>query len=635
MTQPNVVSGPVAPKQGARPAPKRPSPKPKPNGNGGAKANGQRPNQSQGQKPGAAAAKPATPAAKGPAPQQPAAPKPPARPNTPTNKPTQQCPVQSKPCDVQKFTVRAQVLGDDGKDRVLKTAKHLRGQPISKKVPKEVAAYLNRYDLVIDVVAGYPSKEDSSPDKVKIMGYADYHGSTCSRSEHPLITLRGLNTIEELKKSPGGLKWKAKQSEPQLFWARSLFWDTQQHDNKLGAIFDIITSLWPGAHQKLIEVAAVGCGRRAPGGGQPLRELAALVRIFRNDTWSIVLKLPPLGKYSHERAATRSLRTGEVERSSTTSSSTVFHRNQTSATQKTTSQGGVVTQRENSGSQHNGGQGSSYWNQRGQHEDGKPFYHSKEQNTSGTGRELYSTKGHQFEWLLPDKIKRPSGFMLSLKRNGTEIDIAGIKEILESIVKVAELIKEGFESLKRLPQIGWKVTFSISVLEGSIEGTWGPKMIDAAVDDRYLPVQTSFNLKINVMLISVSVEVSFGVEAMALGTGVIIKLSGTIGCKVPLKINVVGTDPFEVKLTPSVECELKVIAYASVVGLSIVDVQVSVTGGITVDGKFVVDPQRGIDLQGEVKRNPIVVKGHVKWPLGPPKPFTPIEVLKGATIAKL
>ncbi len=460
----NVVSGPVAPNKpnkgkGPRRTPGKPAPKP--NGHGGAQANGQK---AAGAKPGAPAAKAHPPAAG----QKPAA-KPPARANTPTNQPTQCCPLQTKPCDVQKFTARAQVLGDDGKDRVLKTATQRRGQPLSKKVSPEVAAYLNRYDLVIDVVASYPSKEDSSPDKVKIMGYADWHGSACSKHEHPLITLRGLNHIEELKKAPGGLlKWKAKQSEPHHFYARSLFWDTQQHDNKLGAIFDIITSLWPGAHQKLIEVKALGCGHRAPGAGKPIRELAALIRIFRNDTWSIVLKLPPLGKYSHERAATRNLATREVERSRTTSSSTGFHRNQQSTSQKTTSQGGQVVQRENSGSSHRGNQGSSYWNQRGQHEDGKPFYHSKEQNTSGTGQEVYSTKGHQFNWLLPDKIKKPSGFMLSLKRNGTEIDIAGIKEILESIVKIAELIKDGFESLKRLPQIGWKVTFTISVLVAGV-----------------------------------------------------------------------------------------------------------------------------------------------------------------------
>jgi hypothetical protein len=98
----------------------------------------------------------------------------------------------------------------------------------------------------------------------------------------------------------------------------------------------------------------------------------------------------------------------------------------------------------------------------------------------------------------------------------------------------------------------------------------------------------------------------------------------------------VGTqDPFEVKLTPAIECELKVIGYASVAGLSIIDVQVSVTGGITVDGKFVVDPKRGLHLEGAVKRKPIVVKGHVKWPLGAPKPMDPITVLPGAEIAKL
>ena len=44
--------------------------------------------------------------------------------------------------------------------------------------------------------------------------------------------------------------------------------------------------------------------------------------------------------------------------------------------------------------------------------------------------------------------------------------------------------------------------------------------------------------------------------------------------KVPLNVNVVGRhDPFEVKLSPAIECELKVVGYASVAGLSIIDVQ--------------------------------------------------------------
>ena len=616
-----TVPGTVVSRPGARPVPKKPAPKPAAK-QAGASGNGH------------AVAKPA--ARPAPDPHKPAA-KPPARPNTPTNKPTQQCPLESKPCDVQKLTVRAMVLGDDGKDRILHTTKRLRGQKISKKVSKEVAAFLDRYDLVIDVVAGYPSKEDSSPDnKVKVQGFADYHGSTCSRQKHPLIGMLPVNLIEEFKATPGGLKWSAKQTDPRVFMARSLARDTQQHDNKLGAIFDIFTSFWPGAHQKHLAVLAVGCGRRAPGGGAPLTELAALIRIFRSDTWSIVLKLPPLGKYTHERAATRSLRTGDVERTTTTTHSAGFNRNTGTTTHKTsTSAGGAVT-RENSGSSFHGSQGDQHWNQRGQHSDGAAYYHSKEQSTAGPGHETYSSKGHGFDWILPDKIKKPSGFTLAIKRNDREIDVAGFKAVIESIVKIAEIIKDGFESLKRMPQLGWKITFSISVLEGSIEGQWGPKMLDAPIDARYLPVVTFFSLKINVMLLAVSVELSFGLEAMALGTGVILKLSGTLGCKVPLNVHVVGSqDPFEVKLTPAIECELKVIGYASVAGLSIIDVQVSVSGGITVDGKFVVDPKRGLHLEGAVKRKPIVVKGHIKWPLGAPKPMDPITVLPGAEIAKL
>jgi hypothetical protein len=563
--------------------------------------------------------------------------KPPVRPNTPTNQATQSCPLESKPCDVQKLTVRAMVLGDDGKDRVLKTVKRLRGQPISKKVSKEVAAFLDRYDLVIDVVAGYVSKEDASPDnKVKVQGFAEYHGSTCSRQKHPLITLSPVNHIEEFKKTPGGVFWKAKQTDPRVFMARSLIRDTQQHDDKLGTIFDIFTSFWPGAHQKHLAVLANGCGRRAPGGGAPLTELAALIRIFRSDTWSIVLKLPPLGKYTHERAATRNLRTHEVERSTKTTKSTGFNKNTSERALATTTDTQGKKSINRSGSTFKGNSGTSYKVEQGHNADGTANRYSERQKTGEEGTASYKDTQNRHTWLIPESIRKPAGFTFAIKRNDREIDVAGFKEVIESIVKIADTIRAGFDTLKRMPQLGWKVTFSISVLEGSIEGQWGPKMLDAPIDGRYLPVVTFLNLKINVMLLAVSVELSFGLEAMALGTGVILKIAGTLGCKVPLNVNVVGShDPFEVKLTPSIECELKVVGYASVVGFSVIDVQVSVTGGITVDGKFVVDPKRGLRLEGAVKRKPIVVKGHLKWPLGAPKPMNPIVVLPGAEIAKL
>ncbi len=507
--------------------------------------------------------------------------------------------------------MRAKV-GKDGKDRVLTATKHLRGQKISKKVSREAAALLNRYDLMIDVVAGYVSKEEPAPDnKVTVQGFTEYHGVTCSRQQHPLIAMLPVNLIEEFATCPRGIKWHAKQTEPRVFLARKLTRDTAPHDSKLGAIFDIFTSLWPGAHQKHLSVIAVGCGRRAPGGGAPLTELSALVRIFRSDTWSVVLKLPPLGKYSHEQARTQR-RGGEVTRSATTTRASRFGGATGTATTSTTTAGGAVT-RGTSGSSFRGSQGTSYSTTRGQR-DGVATYDGKFQSTSGPGRETHSVGDQHSNVILPDKIKRPSRFTLVVKRNDREIDSAGFKELIESVRKIAEIIKGAFDALKRSPQLGWKITFSISVLEGSIEGQWGSRMLDTPIDARYLPVVTFFSLKIDVMLLDVSAELSFGVEAKALGTGVQLKVSGTIGCRVPLNVHVAGTqDPFEVKLTPSIECKLSVVADASVVGLSLVNAQASASGGITVDGKFVVDPTRGLDLVGTVKRKPIIVKAQISW----------------------
>lgn len=602
MTAPaNVATG-----RGGRPMPKRPAPTtPAAAGRGGARAG-----------------TPQTQAAR-----------PPARPNTPTNQPTQQCPLASKPCDVQKLAVRAKV-GKDGKDRMLTATKHLRGQRISKKVSREAAALLNRYDLMIDVVAGYVSKEEPAPDnKVTVQGFTDYHGPTCSRQEHPLIAIVPMNLVEEFAATPKGIKWHAKQTDPRVFLARKLTRDTHPNDSKIGAIFDIFTSFWGGAHQKHLAVIAVGCGRRAPGGGAPLRELSALIRIFRSDTWSVVLKLPPLGKYSHEQARTQR-RGGVVERSATTTRASRFGGATGTATQTTTTTGGAVTHG-TSGSSFRGRQGESYSTTRGQR-DGVATYDGKFQSTSGPGRETHSVGDTHRNSVLPEKIKRPSRFTLVVKRNDREIDSAGFKEVIESITKIAEIIKGAFDALKRSPQLGWKITFSISVLEGSIEGQWGPKMLDAAIDARYLPVVTFYSLKIDVMILDVSAELSFGVDAKAVGTGVQLKVSGTIGCKVPLNVHVVGTqDPFEAKLTPSIECKLSVVADASVAGLSLVNAQASASGGITVDGKFVVDPARGLHLAGAVKRKPIIVKAQISWFGGPPKAIDPLTVLSGAEIAKL
>ncbi|WP_437661599.1 LysM peptidoglycan-binding domain-containing protein [Sorangium sp. So ce1182] len=556
--------------------------------------------------------------------------------SSPDRQPAQQRSAATRePCDVQKLVVTATVLGAEPAVRRLTATRRLRGRPAPSGVSQEVAALLRSYDLVIDTVAAYPSKEEAAPEeKVKIEGRAEYHGGTCPEQEHPLLVLQPIGNVEELKGAPGGLSWNALSSEPREFCARGVAWDFNQFGGDLGILFRFISQFFREDSGKVLNLEARSCGRRAAAGGAPLQSLNALVRIFRNDSWEISLKLPAIGKVSHEYSRTRDLATGTKRRETETEWSAGRYSGEVSTKTKTASDG--ITTAKRTEAHYSGGAASSVTT--GTKRSGA-YVHGKQQGANGEGREFrrstsgkrpegdgWSEEGDGYGRLLPkDKqLKKPNSIELVVKCNDRKLKcVDAAEKILEAIKDVAETIEDALEALERLPQVGWKFTFSLSILAGSLKLSWGKEMIDEAVGDRYLPARTIYSLDAKLKIIDIEAEISFGFEADAgLGTRFVLKASGGIGCSVPLSASVSNSpDPFEVKLKPKLKCEFKATAEASLFGWSLVSAEVSFDGGITVDGKFIIDPGRTLRLTGKLKRNPTVFKGHFQSAVGSVRPF--------------
>lgn len=557
-----------------------------------------------------------------PTPQAKATP-PPTQPNSSTNDCKQGCPkAAQKLCDVVRYCVKCTVLGDEKKVRSLTAPKRVRGQPVKGQVSDEIRALLGAYDLIIDCVADYPSKENAMPEgKVQIETMAAYVTGPCGTSEHPYIVLKALTRCDELKSTNGALGWKDDKSAMKEFYAQNMTWDQNNWGGNIGFIFDWLSTMLPGYNLKLLQYEARSCGI-ADRARSPNRNIVGLVRLFRNDTWTIQIKLPPLGKVEHERSGTRNVVTGDTQYSRKTTAQGGFGYAKGEREYKTETAGGKTTV-ESSNTQYRGNRGT----QETYKSDGSSVT-GKRTTTDTVGREFQRTADgsapqgqgwHQqrdgYGRLIPDRLQKPTRITVSVKRNDRELNITEtIQKIAQALADVGETVKAALDALKRVPQAGWKVTVSLSLLEGSISGSWGPKMLDTPIDDRYFPVAINFKLTVDLTIIDIKVELSFGFDAdIGLGNKAVLKATGGFSCNVPLSCTLASThDEREVTLKPTLTCEFKVEMEVSIFGWSLTSGKASIQGGIVVEGKFIFDPAGKIALQGVIKRKPIELSGYIR-----------------------
>lgn len=556
-----------------------------------------------------------------------------------TNKPTQECPRNAKhPCDVNKLMIQVTGKGkEDEKVFKLDTTKVRRTEPVTDVKDHTALTLLKTYDLLIDVIANPQSGSNHKAKPAKIEGRAYYTSPDCETQSHSLLTLNPLGTRDQvIIKKIGGQEIEMAEH---TFFARDSYIDhadkrKQVFDNAF-SVFGIVKSFIESIFGFLAEVdlRADACGKRARGDGGNLNQmLLARTRIFRSSKWAIGIKIPPLGSFKAEKEKTLDVHGISTDKSSR--EATAGFNAYSNKTTSTSSGEGVLGTYKHTQERQLGGNVDSYESAR-KVKDGSVTTSFEEKHSKSDGRSMENTDGEITVDEIKERLHRESGFELVISIDDHEVEVGeGIKKIKELIEKISETIKDVRKLFDKVPQVGWKFTFEVSVFAGTLALECTPEYVEGVkANGRYYAVQHKFNGNIEMEIFSVTLSVSFGVEAKALDSGLVLKVEGKISlkCKISREINLDFFSPKqEFEVEASATAKLAVVGYVSLLGHTMADAELSVSSGLEFKGKFEVEiPTRKFDLHGKLKTKKILLTGWIRsdwWfdkKIDPPKELLP------------
>ena len=555
----------------------------------------------------------------------PAAPKPAARTpgkppafqqNKPFNQGQQSCPLKKvKPCDVQKLIVK-----DDKTGRKLQTTKKLVLEKVPPGTPKWLIEPLGRYDLVLELIADYQTSSADPIEKTVLLAIQSYFTGTCQCGQHPLVKMEPIRGADRSEAHV----WKNPTPPAQKLLARSYFLDSH-----FEGFF--LAPFWSFDSVKQIVVSANSCGIRPGGEGMPNATLTCLVNIYRNDVYSLTLKIPSFKSLSKSRGASVNWR-GDVVGKSSSSTSTWGQTTSASSTSRTT----------------NGAAGTDYTKTtvggmtgKGQYtvlsetvgtKGGQVLIEESEKTTqrsgalvrsSTTSTRSDSTEKGRKETLLerenPEIVPT-----ISFKRNDQELNFT---EFVNNLFGLYKTLKDAWEELQGwVPEIGWSAKFSLDLFEGSIEGKWGNKYAEAPPPaPRYLAIRSFYEFNLAITIFNLKLEVSFGVNIQSPGVldklltvkawELILQAKGTISSKASIKKAIKSSEsPTWAKITSDNTINLMVQARATVAGIT-ADARAGVTGGIAFDGELHCSFKESLHIAGTFKMKKLTLYAQYTNPI--------------------
>ena len=576
-------------------------------------------------------------------------PPPPTQTQKSATQPTQDCPLKAhKPCDVDKLVLEAEGIdAEEGKSpvkRKLETTRIRRYEKVTDVRSREVKRLLATYDLIIDVIAD-PLNAKSGGTAAKVEGKGYYHGRECPTQSHALLTLKPLGLAPELKgkteiiKKQPGASMVAMPSTS--FYAKRSFIDYAPTRDKAKTPFDSVTSvfgiikaLWDSFDEKGIELRADACGVRAKEDTKAAtRTMLGLVRIYRRSKFSVGIKVPPLGSFKAEKEASVDVR--GLEHSSSSREMSGGFNYYKDERKSEVSGSGALANYSHTGQTQRGGDVRAYEQSRSV-ENGSVTHGFKEQYSGRDGRAMGNTDGTITNQDIKDRLSRAHGFEIVIAHNDTEVEaldaLKQLKEMVNKIVKAVTDVKALFD---KVPQVGWKFTFDVSVFTGNIIFEWWPDYVkNKLANDRYWPVQWQLKGSIKIEIINIELTVSFGVDARALDSGLVVKVEGTIGLKASLSKDI-NMDFFKPKQVLGVEADadakLAVVGYVSLLGKTLADAELSASGGLKLKGDLTLEwATRTCDLKGKLESKPIELNGYIRVPWWFDKRIDPpVTLLKG------
>lgn len=509
--------------------------------------------------------------------------------NEKVNSATASCPLQKntkKPCDVASLKV-----ADGASGRSLEISKSRITDPALKDA--QLLMWLLNYDAVLELLSSYTNyggnDENAKKKNVKLNISAVPVGS-CPLNKHLAIKVVPLDSRDK----EDGKEWVNTTPDTLNILGRS-----RAKDHGLG---QWLGPFWQfgEAHVKQLLVTAESCGVLASG--KPNRTLKCLVRIYRDDIYTLKFSVPSFKSFSHDIEA-KVDRHGTVSRESSSEASRFGdkvrvekHSSETNAAKgtdfKSSEYGGV----DKDGVYHSQkfGQGTKDNNFSMERtatrttQDGIPGL------IRGGTTETYKvdTKGKEtfVGKLEPQKIK-PS---ISLKRNDTELDFT---KAANQLLDLQGTITKTLNDIQKwVPDIGLKLKVELSIMTGEITGSWGNRYPETPKDgERYKLVEEFFDIDFNLEVIKYSVVLSAGIdfsspklfEWIGLKFEVILKVAGKLFGEVVAKAKLTSLAVFE-PLRVTGDSTLDIFAHGKITALGITyEAKGGVTGGIKFEGTLV------------------------------------------------
>ncbi|MBW2458712.1 MAG: hypothetical protein JRI68_29710, partial [Deltaproteobacteria bacterium] len=398
-------------------------------------------------------------------------PSPPTQDGKSATTPTQDCPLQVlKPCDVDKLELT--VKGVDAEKAAVKTLATLtatevvRGDPVSDVEDTGTLRDLQQYDLVIDVLANTKASKapNNKPADVKVV--AEYHGQKCGEQHHARLVVTDLYGHQV---KPFTAVGKASITVPSAKAFAPPSWLDQRSDlgkalDSVTTPFGLVKALWECNTPRGLSIAASGCGIRAPGDdGSRNTTLLGLVRIYPKSKWVVGVKIPAFGSFTDKLEGSRD-GTGAHSGSRKRSAKVVGDQYQYES--------------------------SAEW--RGDGTDGSVTESVKTKYSHADGQESVREGDTVTTQTIEERLSGSAGLAIIVSYNGTEIElgkvVANIKKQLERTIKVITGVRRLFDAM---PAVGWKFSFDVSVLSGTIQAEYATKYGDGGIlaAGLYLPVQ--------------------------------------------------------------------------------------------------------------------------------------------------
>lgn len=481
----------------------------------------------------------------------------------------QSCPLQAKKqCELKKLKVTSKYVstGDATSSPVattLEAKKKRRGEAIppavEKKVGRRVVELLQQYDLVIEALAGFPSKANEdivkkadpgdprnprgvAKDTKTPANVADIEVETevlgkCGYGKHARLMMKPANAppnkvdispapvrgstsmiLAEAEWAPGVVKADLKRIVAPTFKA-----DISGGDNAFAQLFRLIMWVWNANKSLDLELRSESCGIHSAS-EMGTHDLNALVRVYRDINVAIGIKVPPVKKVTQTSERLVGIGTD----------STATKRESTNLVRGTKST--VQTESYKSGFK------------------GTAVFESADPNEFA-----FYVKFNELEFMLGetrDAVADQAKALNNARKNAVEkykhwkderarkaaIDKA-LKEALSDFLTledklalfwdgfvakvraVVNAIRSALDLMKKWPQLGFKLTFEIGFLSGDLFFGWGHAPLDSSqpyngpLKDRYAPLLHKLHVESKITLVTFKVEASFGlmIDAGAIG----------------------------------------------------------------------------------------------------------------------